>query len=690
MCSHCKKLIFGIRPREAICKDCNIVVHWKDCRHSLKSGCRPLRELDLTKGIFRVTVNHGLKFPKNVDIYCLLSIDGQTARSKTSYGSSFWNETFVFLVFNAQSIMTIDFYEQKYKPDKLLGSVYFSSTSVESNKETLLELHKGQSNLNIHVEVSVCYKPLVDCDKVRETPTKKKDKSSKRKLSLSDSNEVFGVKDHFGFTINHSMIDLYLTSFESWLHQKTLVQVEYYNNTIVKYFSAMVDPSYIPREVYGFCKAGIPLAHRHEMWQLISGSRKLMNNNPKLYRQLLEKHLCEKSTTIENIETDLHRTFVNNPLLQKKEDIEKLKRVLVAFSFHEGSPGYCQSLNFIAAFFLLQLEEEAAYWLLTTLVQNYLADYYSRDLSGFKTDSLIFEMLVRTYFPEIHDNLFKLGLPLALCTASWFMCLYINILPIETVMRIFDWIFAEGSHILFSVGLALFELNYLNFNNLSTFDEACNALNNISSKGYDPDLLFSVANKYTIEKDEILALRMKYSIEMKENDKLELLRESELTEEEFNDLVVEFVTGSEAKDQISLEKFTSILSKILPNLPSDICAKVFKVLDEDGDNQISSNEFLVGISSLSKGDLNKKAKMWFNIFDKDGNGCLGLSELKSMFETIWKIIDKNLDNSWMDMFLEIIETSHGGQVRFQEFISTLESLPVLKDWVNLQSQVVSE
>lgn len=47
-----------------------------------------------------------------------------------------------------------------------------------------------------------------------------------------------------------------------------------------------------------------------------------------------------------------------------------LKNILVAFSWHNPAVGYVQGLNILAAFALLYLEEEEAFWLLVTLVED--------------------------------------------------------------------------------------------------------------------------------------------------------------------------------------------------------------------------------------------------------------------------------------------------------------------------------
>ena len=39
-------------------------------------------------------------------------------------------------------------------------------------------------------------------------------------------------------------------------------------------------------------------------------------------------------------------------------------------------------MNYIAAFLLLFMNEEEAFWMLTTIVEDIMTDYYSKDMSG--------------------------------------------------------------------------------------------------------------------------------------------------------------------------------------------------------------------------------------------------------------------------------------------------------------------
>ena len=57
--------------------------------------------------------------------------------------------------------------------------------------------------------------------------------------------------------------------------------------------------------------------------------------------------------------------------MSSEEGQAALGRVLLAFSVHKPSIGYCQSMNYIAAMLLIVLEEEEhAFWLLVSLIDD--------------------------------------------------------------------------------------------------------------------------------------------------------------------------------------------------------------------------------------------------------------------------------------------------------------------------------
>jgi TBC1 domain family member 8/9 len=57
----------------------------------------------------------------------------------------------------------------------------------------------------------------------------------------------------------------------------------------------------------------------------------------------------------------VHRTFKDKSL-ETEEGIAELRRVLMAYAWVNTDVGYCQSMNFIAATFLLYLDEQETFW----------------------------------------------------------------------------------------------------------------------------------------------------------------------------------------------------------------------------------------------------------------------------------------------------------------------------------------
>jgi hypothetical protein len=50
------------------------------------------------------------------------------------------------------------------------------------------------------------------------------------------------------------------------------------------------------------------------------------------------------------------------------------------------------------------------------------------------------------------------GLSLEPVTMTWFLCLYVNVLPFETVLHVWDCLFNEGIKVMYRVGLTLLHL----------------------------------------------------------------------------------------------------------------------------------------------------------------------------------------------------------------------------------------
>ena len=89
-------------------------------------------------------------------------------------------------------------------------------------------------------------------------------------------------------------------------------------------------------------QVGLPNKLRGEIWETLSGSLYLRFNNPGAYQKILEDNKGRTTTSIDDIEKDLHRSLPEYSAYQSDEGIATLRRVLTAYSFRNPELGYCQ------------------------------------------------------------------------------------------------------------------------------------------------------------------------------------------------------------------------------------------------------------------------------------------------------------------------------------------------------------
>ncbi|XP_030057378.1 growth hormone-regulated TBC protein 1 isoform X2 [Microcaecilia unicolor] len=234
-------------------------------------------------------------------------------------------------------------------------------------------------------------------------------------------------------------------------------------------------------KVKRYIRKGIPNEHRALIWMIVSGAQAEMDLNPGYYHKLLEGEKNDR--LVDAVLTDMNRTFpdnvqfrrTSNPCLQ-----QALYNVLVAYGHHNKNVGYCQGMNFITGYLILiTRDEEKSFWLLDALINRILPDYYSPEMMGLKTDQEVLGELVRMKIPAVADLMDKLGVMWTLVVSRWFICLFIDILPVETVLRIWDCLFYEGSKILFRVALTLIKQQQARILEAKNFPDVCDKFKEI-------------------------------------------------------------------------------------------------------------------------------------------------------------------------------------------------------------------
>lgn len=215
------------------------------------------------------------------------------------------------------------------------------------------------------------------------------------------------------------------------------------------------------RKVKKLVRSGVPQSLRREVWLFLANAS--VRRRPGLFEQLCKtsqgsKGKRGKEEAYETIEKDLHRTLPDNQLFMGKNATGRadLEGILKSYVHFNPMLGYTQGMGLLAAFALIQMPAEDAFWLLCAVLRNpQMEEYYSAGMKQLHVDSVVFSSLLQSMDPELHDRFEEVGLSPIMFTPNWFLPLFTRVLPWTTLVRVWDVFFYEGPTWMLRVALAI-------------------------------------------------------------------------------------------------------------------------------------------------------------------------------------------------------------------------------------------
>uniref|UniRef100_A0A8D3CM12 TBC1 domain family member 4 n=1 Tax=Scophthalmus maximus TaxID=52904 RepID=A0A8D3CM12_SCOMX len=206
---------------------------------------------------------------------------------------------------------------------------------------------------------------------------------------------------------------------------------------------------------------GVPKSRRGEVWLLLSHQHRLRHRLPQrhhapdtAYHDLLKQLTAQQHAIL----VDLGRTFPTHQYFSAQLGAGQLSlyNLLKAYSLLDTEVGYCQGISFVAGVLLLHMSEEQAFDMLKFLMYDLgIRRQFRPDMVSLQVQMYQLSRLLHDYHRELYNHFEEHEICPSLYAAPWFLTLFASQFPLNFVSRIFDFVFAQGTEVIFKVALCL-------------------------------------------------------------------------------------------------------------------------------------------------------------------------------------------------------------------------------------------
>ena len=203
----------------------------------------------------------------------------------------------------------------------------------------------------------------------------------------------------------------------------------------------------------------------------------------------------------------------------------KLFRVLANYSKYNQKLGYVQGMGYLAAIFLIYMDEESSFYMLHCLMKKYkLEGLFFDGFPDLKKKFYVLLNLEKKFIPQIYDILKRDEVYASIYASEWFLCLFSKDLKPKILMRIIDVFLYEGYKVIYRFALAFLKMKEKVF--ISNKKGIFYSMNTIKQlfDDLDCDELFKVAFSFRLSRNHIIKYESEYE-ENKDNSNNEFIKQ---------------------------------------------------------------------------------------------------------------------------------------------------------------------
>lgn len=243
---------------------------------------------------------------------------------------------------------------------------------------------------------------------------------------------------------------------------------------------------------------GIPNKLRSEAWKRLLNVKETISKNVGVYMQML-KLARTFSTEVRQIDSDVNRQFREHIHYRERYSSkqQELFNVLTAYSMYNMELGYCQGMAGVAGILLMYMNDEEAFWALSTFMCDTNYAMHGLFIEGFPKLTRFLthhDRILAKFLPKLHKHFTKHCLDAILYSLKWFFVIFVERIPFSLCLRIWDIYMIDGERVVTAMAFTILRIHRKKLLKMKDMDEMTDFLQTQLHKdfGHDDDFVIKI------------------------------------------------------------------------------------------------------------------------------------------------------------------------------------------------------